>query len=357
MSQRWRASGPGIADAHRAGHVRAVPVDDAAEVDHDELVRRDLPVRRPRVRLGAVRARRDDRVEAHRRSRRVRASRTRAASAKSRSVGASRSVGQDVGQRVVGDRARGLDPGDLTGVLHHPEVLDQMLGRARARRPGTSRPNVALLRPRHPVGLEPEARRSPARSRPQDLASARPACVPTPMCGVAPVAGELLGRLVPVAAVGHERARPSAVTRSIARGAGEPGEVPDVRQAGDEQRVDPGVGEALAQSRNASARRPSAGGSARSRSTSVVTASRPRPRPRGGTRSGRSRRRSRSRTGATTDLRRHSSRADGFERCSSTFTPSYAGERVGDRVRRVRERARVHHDRDASTTRARGSRR
>ena len=28
--------------------------------------------------------------------------------------------------------------------------------------------------------------------------------------------------------------------------------------------------------------------------------------------------------GATTDFRRHSSRADGFDRCSSTFTPSYA---------------------------------
>jgi hypothetical protein len=29
-------------------------------------------------------------------------------------------------------------------------------------------------------------------------------------------------------------------------------------------------------------------------------------------------------TGATTDVRRHVSRADGFDRCSSSFTPSNA---------------------------------
>ena len=89
-----------------------------------------------------------------------------------------------------------------------------------------------------------------------------------------------------------------------------------------------------------------------SRSRSLQLA-RSRPRPRGGTRPRRSRPivpvtygRDDRRRGAT------SSRADGFERCSSTFTPVERGERVGERVRVVRERAGVDHDRVAAPARA-----
>ena len=53
-------------------------------------------------------------------------------------------------------------------------------------------------------------------------------------------------------------------------------------------------------------------------------------------------------TGATTEVWRHGSRASGFERCSSTFTPSNVGERVGERPGVVRERAGVDHDRGAA---------
>ena len=54
--------------------------------------------------------------------------------------------------------------------------------------------------------------------------------------------GELLARLGAVAAVGVNTSA-SAVTSSIGRAPGEAGEVAHVREVGDEQRVDAGVGE------------------------------------------------------------------------------------------------------------------
>src|SRR2546430_11616754 len=54
----------GVADADGAGHVGAVPVDDAPEVDDDELARLDAARARAGVRLGAVRSRRADPGEA-----------------------------------------------------------------------------------------------------------------------------------------------------------------------------------------------------------------------------------------------------------------------------------------------------
>src|SRR6202011_1833253 len=56
--------GPRVADAHRAGHVGAIPVDDAAEVEHDELAGLDATRGRARVRLRTVGTGRDDRLEA-----------------------------------------------------------------------------------------------------------------------------------------------------------------------------------------------------------------------------------------------------------------------------------------------------
>src|SRR5205823_1788155 len=56
--------GTRIPDAHRAGHVGAVAVDDAPEVDDDELTRFHRSRTRASVGLRRVRARRDDRIEA-----------------------------------------------------------------------------------------------------------------------------------------------------------------------------------------------------------------------------------------------------------------------------------------------------
>ena len=70
--------GAGIADAHRARHVGAVAVDDATEVDDDELAALDAARARARVRLRRVRARTRRSGRSCCRSRRGDASRPRA---------------------------------------------------------------------------------------------------------------------------------------------------------------------------------------------------------------------------------------------------------------------------------------
>ena len=102
-----------------------------------------------------------------------------------------------------------------------------------------------------------------------------------------------------------------------------PGEVADVREAGDEQRVDARVGEAgpepvarAGDVHRRQARAAVAVPSLPSRATAASTARRYPVRPKPAivpvT------------YGATTERRRHSSRDAGFERCSSTLTPSNA---------------------------------
>src|SRR5262249_49730695 len=56
--------GPRVADAHGAGTVGAVAVDDTTEVDDDKCARLDVAHARARVRFGRVRTRCDDRIEA-----------------------------------------------------------------------------------------------------------------------------------------------------------------------------------------------------------------------------------------------------------------------------------------------------
>ena len=133
--------GAGLADAHRAGHVGAVPVDDASEIDDDELAGLDPPVARAGVRLGAVRAGGHDRVEAHA----ARAPLAHRELEPQREVALGRPVaqrGQQLAERVVGDRAGGADPVDLARLLHHPQAVDHPLGGDELGLAGTSRANA-----------------------------------------------------------------------------------------------------------------------------------------------------------------------------------------------------------------------
>ena len=102
--------GAGVADADGAGHVGAVAVDDAAEVDDDELAAADAPVGRAGVRLRGVRARRDDRVEAHA-ARTAAAHRVLELDREVCSVGRVSERREQLCERVVGDGARGAGCG------------------------------------------------------------------------------------------------------------------------------------------------------------------------------------------------------------------------------------------------------
>ena len=67
------------------------------------------------------------------------------------------SAGGDDGERLVGDRAGGLDAGDLRRLLDAAQLLDEVLGGDQL---GLGEPLVGegpLLRPRDAMGLEPEA--------------------------------------------------------------------------------------------------------------------------------------------------------------------------------------------------------
>ena len=133
---------------------------------------------------------------------------------------------------------------------------------------------------------------------------------------------QLLGGLFGVAPVGDEDER-VVPHEDHARATGEAGEVGDVRQAGDEQRVDARRLEATAQPLGAPrdvhrgqlrqrGRHPASFNNAHAASSARRYPSRPKPATVPVT------------TGATTDVRRHASRAGGFERWSSTFGPSNA---------------------------------
>jgi len=105
--------------------------------------------------LGAVRPRRHDRLEA----RALRAALTHRPFETERELslgGAPVQAGQNLGQCRVGDRASSTDAVDFPRLLHGAQAFDKVLGRHELRRCEPLR-EVAMLRPRHAVGLEPDA--------------------------------------------------------------------------------------------------------------------------------------------------------------------------------------------------------
>ena len=239
--RRWVADG--LADHDRAGHVRVVAVDQRAEVD----ARRGRPRRCGGRRPGGGAWRRsgpdativsNDGPSAPRR--RICHSSSRATSA---SVGPSPSRWRTAARAASAMRAGGLDAGDLAGVLHPPQVLDQALG---GHQLGLGEPVgavAALLRPGD--APRPRGRAGPPAG---DLRRAGAAllvgrCARSAIVGVDPGRRELARRLVAVAAVGHEHQVVGPDQQQGGR-PGEPGEVADVGEVGDEQGVAAGRVEA-----------------------------------------------------------------------------------------------------------------
>ena len=238
--------GARIAERDRARHVGAVAVDDAAEVAHDELVAADDAIRRPRVRLGAVGAGRDDRIEAVA----ARAALAHRELELERELPFGDAVGQAGQQRlerVVGDRTRPADAVDLTRILHPAQVLDQRAGRHELH-PRERRDEAPVLRPGNALILqaEPSAGRDHRGERGVLGGGGEPDLDAD--VGVDAGRAELLLRLLGVAAVGDEQRVVGRDEEHRGR-AGEAGEVPDVGQLGHEERVEMLGGEPLAQAR------------------------------------------------------------------------------------------------------------
>ena len=144
-----------FADTHRPSHVRAVPVDDAAEVDHHQLPGLDMTIARAGVRLGTIWTGGHDRVEAHRAGTTF----THRELEPQREVPFGRPVRerrQQLTERIVGNAAGGSDPLHLAGLLHHAQPVDE---RSRRHQLGVREPfdEAALLAPSHAVVFESES--------------------------------------------------------------------------------------------------------------------------------------------------------------------------------------------------------
>ena len=216
-------------DADRAGHVRAVAVDHGAEVEHDEFAGFDAAIRRASVRLGAVGSRSHDRFEGV-------AARAQSADLEvelERELGLADALGEPVqygGEGVVGD-ATGLgDTGHLASVLDPAQLLDQTLGGDQF---GVGQPVVgdgALAGPSDVGGLEADPTNALAclRDRVALAAECSDLDARVDACPF-----ELLGGLEGVAAIGNEQCVVGQHHQECSR-AGEPGEVADVHEIGEQ---------------------------------------------------------------------------------------------------------------------------
>ena len=217
--RRRRASGPGSPTLTVRVMSEQYPSTMQPKSMTTSSPRRDRPVGRAGVRLGAVRARRRRSGRSSRRSRRARASPNSSSSAKSRSVGrVARAAGSSVAERVVGDRARGADAGDLAGVLHHaggPRPGRSVGDQLRAGEPLRER---ALLRPADAVRPRARARATPAAASPGSRAGA-PGSARCATRASTPGAASCSADWSLVAAVGDEQRRRS---RSRAASPAEP---------------------------------------------------------------------------------------------------------------------------------------
>jgi hypothetical protein len=202
------------------------------------------PIRRPGVRLGAVRAGCDDRVEAV----------AAGAALAHRELELERELAfRDPGleprqerlERVVGDRTRGTHAIDLAAILHAPEVFHQRAGRYELCSV-ERRDEPTLVGPADALVLEPEARSRLDQLRQRRALGRRgQADLDVDLC-VDPGRAELLLRLLGVAAIGDEQ-RAFGRDEEHRRGSGEAGEVPDVGELGHQQRAEPLLREPFAQ--------------------------------------------------------------------------------------------------------------
>ncbi len=244
-----------------------VAVDQRAEVDQHQLAGADDPLARLVVGAGAVRPRRDDGLEADV----VGAAVAHLGVQREREPPLGGPVGEQGehrGQRIVGDGAGRADPRDLAVVLHDAEVFDQA---ARGHQLGGREPGLGeapLLGPGDVLRLEADARRRlqvPREDRPLLGDGATDAEL-----RVHAHRGQLAGRLLLVAAVGHE-AEPFGVDHEDGGRPGEAGEIADVGEVGDDEGVAPGVVEGGAEAvRSAPDVHRGEGRHARSRATAAI---------------------------------------------------------------------------------------
>jgi hypothetical protein len=240
----------GRAEHERPCHVRVIAIYRSPEVEFDEVPGRQGRSGRPMVRNCAVRAGRHDGLE--RRIGRAQLPHPLIQVQPHLTFGpaGADAAGLDqLGQCTVGHRT-GLSQGaDLGGVLHRAQALDQAAGRREFHRAwialGTGQQG-GMRGHGHRIGLEPDDAFGCAGEK---CEVARPADQPRQV-------RDFVGRLGGVAAVGTEHRPRSAVGRyfevavrcvlgigaddqQCRVGAGEAGQVANVDQIGDEQRVDP----------------------------------------------------------------------------------------------------------------------
>ena len=308
-----------------AGHVGVVAVDEGTEVDDHEIALRHGAVRRggggawprwgrrPRWSRSSRRRHRGGawqrRAPSRTRSRWARRPGRGRTSARAASAMAAAAVSRSTSPSSLTSRSAGDQPGGR----HQVGAGEPLLGIG------------ALRGPRDGVGLEPERRRRrPPRPRRPRSSSAAPIDLDG---GGDARGGELVGGLLAVAAVGHER-QPAVGDQQQGGGPGEPGEVADVGEVGDEQRRRPAAAAIAPRRRSARAGHLHRGevGERRHGRAAVMRASIAAAAARSPTGSPRrpGRRWSDAATGSTTDRCRHGSRALGSDRCSSMTGPSNA---------------------------------
>ena len=140
----------------------------------------------------------------------------------------------DVRERGGGDRRRGLDARDLAVVLHDPQRLDEAGGRHELLHERQMRArHRPLVGPADGVRFEPEAQPGGGDAEDLVLGGHREADADV---GLDAGRRELLGSLVAVAAVGDQQELVGQ-DQQHARRAGEAGEIADVDELRDEQRV------------------------------------------------------------------------------------------------------------------------
>jgi hypothetical protein len=223
----------GLAHAEGAGHVRAVAVHHRPEVDHDQLALGDVAVAGPGMGLGPVGARRHNRLERGT----VRAPRPHLVVESQGHVALGGAAGQHRphdGEGLVGHPRRFGHARDLAVVLDPPEGFDQSLGgdELRTRKPVLG--EAPVLGPRDRLRLQPEP--GGAGHGSGDDAPLLRGRAPDSDLGGHTGTGELLVRLLAVAAVGHEEEGVGEHQQQPGR-SGETGEIPDVHHAGDEHGV------------------------------------------------------------------------------------------------------------------------
>ena len=215
------------AERDRPGHVGVVALDARAEVELDDVALLEHAVPRVVVRLGGVLPERDDRIEGE----------VVAPLLEQQALQVARQVSlahphahdvEDAVERPVGGGLRTPEQVELLSVLDPAPTLHDVGERDERDAIAQGRAQLRVVVDGDRLRLEPEARH--AREEPREVVA------DGPPVGDAIGAGDLVPRLLRVAAVGEEG---GAVGRDqqLAVRPGEPGQVPDVDELGDEHRI------------------------------------------------------------------------------------------------------------------------